>query len=102
MTTTSPCLGANGPSAVGQSGDGDEPRDRWTRKLHEMGFGGRYIQAIMAESEGVETLGATMRARAAIARRLEETRDERRRIEELERRLEEAVRVLTFEDSTLA
>ena len=64
-------------------------RIRWIGKLQEMGFSLGDIQTIVREWERVESApGAMKRMREVYARKLEETRDEKRRIEALEHELE--------------
>src|SRR5271165_7542551 len=57
-------------------------RIRWIGKLQEMGFSLGDIQTIVREWEQVEGApGAMKRMRAVYARKLEETRDQKRRLE---------------------
>jgi MerR family transcriptional regulator, copper efflux regulator len=64
-------------------------RIRWIGKLQGMGFSLGDIQTIVREWELVESApGAMKRMREIYARKLEETREEKRRIEALEHELE--------------
>src|SRR5215831_11684071 len=64
-------------------------RIRWIGKLQGMGFSLGDIQTIVREWELVESApGAMKRMREVYARKLEETREEKRRIEALEHELE--------------
>lgn len=64
-------------------------RIRWIGKLQEMGFTLGDIQTIVREWERVESApGAMKRMREVYARKLEETRDQKRRLEALERELD--------------
>jgi MerR family transcriptional regulator, copper efflux regulator len=63
-------------------------RIRWIGKLQEMGFSLGDIQTIVREWEHVESAPDAMkRMRAVYARKLEETREQKRRIEALEHEL---------------
>jgi DNA-binding transcriptional MerR regulator len=69
---------------------GDEAlvRIRWIGKLQEMGFSLVDIQTIVREWERIESApGAMKRMRDVYARKLEETREQRRRLEALEHEL---------------
>lgn len=64
-------------------------RIRWIGKLQEMGFSLGDIQAVVREWERVESApGAMKRMREIYSRKLEETRDQKRRLEALEQELE--------------
>ncbi|MGA2449608.1 MAG: MerR family transcriptional regulator [Polyangiaceae bacterium] len=64
-------------------------RVSWISKLQEMGFSLADIRTIVLESDLVESApGAMKRMRDIYARKLEETRQQRRRIEALERDLQ--------------
>ena len=64
-------------------------RIRWIGKLQDMGFSLGDIQTIVREWELVESApGAMRRMREIYARKLEETRDQKRRLEALEHELE--------------
>ncbi len=70
-------------------------RIRWIGKLQEMGFSLGDIQTIVREWERVESAtGAMKRMREVYARKLEETREQRRRIEALERELQASLQYL--------
>jgi MerR family copper efflux transcriptional regulator len=70
-------------------------RIRWIGKLQEMGFSLADIQTIVREWELVESApGAMKRMREVYERKLEETRAQRRRIEELEHELEASLQYL--------
>jgi DNA-binding transcriptional MerR regulator len=67
-------------------------RIRWIGKLQEMGFSLGDIQTIVREWERVESApGAMKRMREVYARKLEETREQKRRIDALERELESSL-----------
>jgi DNA-binding transcriptional MerR regulator len=67
-------------------------RIRWIGKLQEMGFSLGDIQTIVREWEQVESApGAMKRMREVYARKLEETREQRRRLEALEHELESSL-----------
>jgi DNA-binding transcriptional MerR regulator len=64
-------------------------RISWIGKLQEMGFSLADIRTVVLESELVESApGAMKRMRDIYARKLEETREQRRRVEALERDLQ--------------
>lgn len=64
-------------------------RISWIGKLQEMGFSLADIRTIVLESELVESApGAMKRMRDIYARKLDETREQRRRVEALERDLQ--------------
>jgi MerR family copper efflux transcriptional regulator len=70
-------------------------RIRWIGKLQEMNFSLGDIQTIVREWELVESApGAMKRMREIYARKLEETREEKRRIEALERELQASLAYL--------
>jgi len=70
-------------------------RIRWIGKLQELGFSLADIQTIVRDWEHVESApGAMKRMREVYQRKLEETREQRRRIEALERELEESLSYL--------
>lgn len=70
-------------------------RIRWIGKLQEMGFSLGDIQTIVSEWEHVESApGAMKRMREVYARKLEETREQARRLEALDRELEASLRYL--------
>jgi DNA-binding transcriptional MerR regulator len=70
-------------------------RIRWIGKLQELGFSLSDIQTIVRDWEHVESApGAMKRMREVYQRKLEETREQRRRIEALERELEESLSYL--------
>jgi MerR family transcriptional regulator, copper efflux regulator len=70
-------------------------RIRWIGKLQEMGFSLLDIQTIVSEWERVESApGAMKRMRQVYARKLEETRAQRRRLEVLEHELEASMEYL--------
>jgi len=70
-------------------------RIRWIGKLQELGFSLGDIQTIVRDWEHVESApGAMKRMRDVYQRKLEETREQRRRIEALERELEETLSYL--------
>src|SRR6185437_9440031 len=67
-------------------------RIRWIGKLQEMGFSLTDIQTIVREWEQVESApGAMKRMREVYARKLEETREQRRRLEALEHELQSSL-----------
>jgi MerR family transcriptional regulator, copper efflux regulator len=67
----------------------------WIGKLQEMGFSLGDIQTIVREWEHVEGApGAMKRMREVYARKLEETRDHKRRVEALERELQASLHYL--------
>ncbi len=64
-------------------------RIRWIGQLQEMGFSLGDIQTIVREWERIESApGAMRRMREVYARKLEETRAQRRRLEQLEHEIE--------------
>ena len=70
-------------------------RIRWIGKLQEMAFSLGDIQTIVREWEEVEGAPSAMkRMREVYARKLEETREQRRRFEALERELQASLRYL--------
>src|SRR5579862_8263957 len=70
-------------------------RIRWIGKLQEMGFSLGDIQTIVLEWERIGSApGAMKRMRQVYARKLEETREQRRRIEALEHELEASMEYL--------
>jgi DNA-binding transcriptional MerR regulator len=70
-------------------------RIRWIARLQEMGFSLGDIQTIVREWERIESApGAMKRMRQVYARKLEETREHRRRIEALEHELEASLQYL--------
>jgi DNA-binding transcriptional MerR regulator len=70
-------------------------RIRWIGKLQEMGFSLGDIQTIVREWERVESAPSAMkRMREVYQRKLEETREQRRRIEALEHELEASLQYL--------
>ncbi len=70
-------------------------RIRWIGKLQEMGFSLGDIQTVVREWEHLESApGAMKRMREVYLRKLEETREQKRRIEALERELEGSVQYL--------
>src|SRR5579859_474469 len=67
-------------------------RIRWIGKLQELGFSLGDIQTIVRDWEHVESApGAMKRMRDGYQRKVEQTREQRRRIEALERELEETL-----------
>jgi len=70
-------------------------RIRWIGKLQEMGFSLGDIQTIVHEWEHIESApGAMKRMREVYARKLEETREQARRLEALDQELEASLRYL--------
>ncbi len=64
-------------------------RIRWIGQLQEMGFSLGDIQTIVREWERIESApGAMRRMREVYARKLEETREQKRRLEQLEHEIE--------------
>jgi DNA-binding transcriptional MerR regulator len=64
-------------------------RIRWIARLQEMGFSLGDIRTVVHEWERIESApGAMKRMREVYARKLEETREQKRRIEALEHELE--------------
>jgi DNA-binding transcriptional MerR regulator len=75
-------------------------RIRWIGKLQEMGFSLADIQTIVREWERVESAPGAMKAMKEVyQRKLEETREQRRRIEALEHELESSLQYLDTCDS---
>jgi MerR family copper efflux transcriptional regulator len=67
-------------------------RIRWIGQLQEMGFSLGDIQTVVREWERIESApGATRRMREVYARKLEETRAQRRRLEQLEHEIEASI-----------
>lgn len=76
---------------------GDEAlvRIRWIGRLQEMGFSLGDIQTVVREWDRIESApGATRRMREVYARKLEETREQKRRLEQLEHEIEASLRYL--------
>jgi DNA-binding transcriptional MerR regulator len=70
-------------------------RIRWIGSLQQMGFSLSDIQTIVREWERIASApGAMKRMRQVYARKLEETRDQKRRLEALERELASSVEYL--------
>jgi|SRR5882672_7537371 len=70
-------------------------RIRWIGKLQEMGFSLADMRTVVLEWERVESApGAMKRMRAVYARKLEETREQRRRLETLEHELQASLKYL--------
>ena len=70
-------------------------RIRWIGKLQEMGFSLSDIQTIVREWEQVEGAPSAMKQmREVYARKLDETREQKRRLEALERELQTSLRYL--------
>jgi MerR family transcriptional regulator, copper efflux regulator len=70
-------------------------RIRWIGKLQEMGFSLGDVQTIVREWENVASApGAMKRMSEVYARKLEETREQRRRLEALEFELEASLKYL--------
>jgi MerR family transcriptional regulator, copper efflux regulator len=70
-------------------------RIRWIGKLQEMGFSLGDVQTIVREWERVESAPSAMkRMREVYARKLEETREQRQRLESLERELKASLEYL--------
>ncbi|MDP9148327.1 MAG: MerR family transcriptional regulator [Myxococcota bacterium] len=70
-------------------------RIRWIGKLQEMGFSLGDIQTIVREWERVESAtGAMKRMREVYARKLDETREQKRRLEALEHELRASLEYL--------
>ena len=70
-------------------------RIRWIAKLQEMGFSLGDIQTIVLEGERMASApGAMKRMRAVYVRKLEETREQKRRLAALERELETSIEYL--------
>jgi MerR family copper efflux transcriptional regulator len=67
-------------------------RIRWIGQLQELGFSLGDIQTVVREWERIESApGATRRMREVYARKLEETREQRRRLEQLEHEIEASI-----------
>jgi DNA-binding transcriptional MerR regulator len=67
-------------------------RIRWIGRLQEMGFSLGDIQTVVREWERIESApGATHRMREVYARKLEETRAQRQRLEQLEHEIEASI-----------
>jgi MerR family copper efflux transcriptional regulator len=67
-------------------------RIRWIGKLQEMGFSLGDIQTVVREWGRIESApGATHRMRDVYARKLEETREQKRRLEHLEHEIEASI-----------
>ncbi len=67
-------------------------RIRWIGRLQEMGFSLADIRTLVREWERIESApGATQRMREVYARKLEETREQKRRLEQLEHEIEASV-----------
>ena len=70
-------------------------RIRWIARLQDMGFSLTDIQTVVREWERVESApGAMKRMREVYARKLEETRDQKRRLEALENELSASLEYL--------
>jgi DNA-binding transcriptional MerR regulator len=70
-------------------------RIRWIGRLQEMGFSLGDIQTIVREWERAESApGAMKRMRQVYARKLEETREQKRRLESLEHELKASLQYL--------
>jgi DNA-binding transcriptional MerR regulator len=70
-------------------------RIRWIARLQEMGFSLSDIRTVVLEWERIESApGAMKRMRQVYERKLEETREQKRRIEALEYELEASLRYL--------
>ncbi len=70
-------------------------RIRWIGKLQEMGFSLADIQTIVREWERVESApGAMKRMREVYARKLEETREQMRKLEQLEHEIQASIEYL--------
>jgi MerR family copper efflux transcriptional regulator len=70
-------------------------RIRWIGKLQEMGFSLGDIQTIVHEWERIESApGAMKRMREVYARKLEETREQARRLEALDQELQASLQYL--------
>jgi DNA-binding transcriptional MerR regulator len=70
-------------------------RIRWIARLQEMGFSLSDIQTIVREWERIESApGAMKRMRQVYARKLDETREQKRRIEALEHDLQASLQYL--------
>lgn len=70
-------------------------RIRWIGRLQEMGFSLGDIQTVVREWERIESApGATRRMREVYARKLEETREQMRRLEKLEHEIQASIEYL--------
>jgi MerR family copper efflux transcriptional regulator len=70
-------------------------RIRWIGKLQDMGFSLADMRTVVLEWERVESApGAMKRMRAVYARKLQETREQRRRLEALEHELQASLAYL--------
>lgn len=70
-------------------------RIRWIGRLQEMGFSLGDIQTVVREWERIESApGATRRMREVYARKLEETREQMRRLEQLEHEMQASIEYL--------
>jgi MerR family copper efflux transcriptional regulator len=70
-------------------------RIRWIGKLQDMGFSLADMRTVVLEWERVESApGAMKRMRAVYARKLQETREQRRRLEALEHELQASLTYL--------
>lgn len=70
-------------------------RIRWIGRLQEMGFSLGDIQTVVREWERIESApGATRRMREVYARKLAETREQRRRLAQLEHEIEASIEYL--------
>ena len=70
-------------------------RIRWIGQLQDMGFSLGDIQTVVREWEHVQSApGAMKRMREVYARKLEETQEQRRRLEALEHELQASLRYL--------
>jgi len=70
-------------------------RIRWIGRLQEMGFSLGDIQTVVREWERIESApGATRRMREVYARKLEETREQKRRLEQLEHEIQASIEYL--------
>jgi MerR family copper efflux transcriptional regulator len=70
-------------------------RIRWIGKLQDMGFSLADMRTVVLEWERVESApGAMKRMRAVYARKLQETREQKRRLEALERELQASLTYL--------
>ncbi len=70
-------------------------RIRWIGRLQEMGFSLGDIQTVVREWERIESApGATRRMREVYARKLEETREQMRKLEQLEHEIQASIEYL--------
>jgi len=70
-------------------------RIRWIGRLQELGFSLGDIQTVVREWERIESApGATRRMREVYARKLEETREQKRRLEQLEHEIQASIEYL--------